>query len=144
MFDTYIMNDNDTLDDIAYKYNIDSSVLKKINENNLDSNKILVPKNSNLFSYYVINKGDTLYKIANNIGIDVNLLAELNGINIDDYIYPEQILLVPKAGTILYITASGDTLGEIAKGINVDIMDLVKQNKNIYLQSDQLIVYKRK
>ena len=45
---------------------------------------------------------------------------------------------------MLYITASGDTLSEIAKGFNVSIDKLVGQNDNIYLQSEQLIVYKYK
>ena len=92
----------------------------------------------------MVNKGDTLYKIANNSNINPTLLAELNGINIDDYIYPNQVLLVPKAGIILYFTATGDTLSEVAKGLNTDIASLVKENPNIYLQPEQLIVYKNK
>ena len=91
----------------------------------------------------VIN-GDTLYKIANDNNIDPSLLAQLNGINIDDYIYPNQVLLIPRSGSILYITANGDTLSEIAEGINVSIKDLIEQNNKIYLQPEQLIVYKYK
>ena len=53
-------------------------------------------------------KGDTLYNIASNNKIDVNLLAQLNGINKSDYIYPNQTLLIPKAGSILYFTAIYD------------------------------------
>lgn len=72
------------------------------------------------------------------------MLAQLNGINIYDYIYPEQVLLVPKAGSILYITAVGDTLAEVAKGLKTNISELAMQNEKIYLQPEQLIVYKYK
>ena len=97
-----------------------------------------------LFDYYTIYEGDTLYKIANSGGINPSLLAQLNGINVDDYIYPNQVLLVPKAGSILYITSDGDTLNEVSKGLNVDINDLISQNNKIYLQPEQLIVYRTK
>ena len=118
MYDTYISNETNT------------SILPKVN--------------SEYFDYYTITKGDTLYKIANDNKINPTLLAELNGLNETDYIYPNQVLLVPKSGTILYITASGDTLNEIAKGLNVDMMKLIKENPNIYLQPEQLLVYKYK
>ena len=71
-------------------------------------------------------------------------MAQLNGINIDDYIYPNQVLLVPKAGSILYFTAVGDTLAEIAEGLNISLEELIDQNNNIYLQPEQLIIYKYK
>ena len=71
-------------------------------------------------------------------------MSKLNGINIDDYIYSNQVLLVPKAGTILYITTNGDTLAEVSKGLNVDINELINQNSKIYLQPEQLIVYRSK
>ena len=87
-------------------------------------------------------KGDTLYKIATDNKINPKLLAELNGINVSDYIYPNQVLLIPKAGSILYFTAVGDTLSEVAKGFKVGIDELIKQNDKIYLQPEQLIVYK--
>ncbi len=101
-------------------------------------------QNDKIFDYYVVVNGDTLYKIASNNNIDPSLLAQLNGINLDDYIYPNQILLIPKRGSILYITGTGDTLDGIIKGLNVDAMELINQNKNIYLQPEQLIVYKYK
>ena len=107
-----------------------------IKNNIIDSNDI--------FDYYTIYKGDTLYKIAKDNNIDASLLSKLNGINIDDYIYSNQVLLVPKAGTILYITTNGDTLAEVSKGLNVDINELINQNSKIYLQPEQLIVYRSK
>lgn len=99
---------------------------------------------NNYFDYYEVIKGDTLNKIANQNNINPSLLAQLNGINIDDYIYPNQVLLIPKPGSILYITGVGDTLMEVADGLKVKVEDLIKQNNKIYLQPEQLMVYKYK
>lgn len=109
-----------------------------------DTVKNTFPKTNNYFDLYTIKTGDTLYNIANKSNIDATLLASLNGINIDDYIYPQQVLLIPRPGTILYISAIGDTIQEVAKGINVNINDLIKQNDKIYLQPEQLIIYQYK
>ena len=148
MYDTYMIIDNDTIDIIASKFNTSPEILYQLNGRNvkiIPGNTLVVPKNNNsLFDYYTVSKGDTLYKIAEVNNIDPNLLAELNGINKNDYIYPNQTLLVPKPGTILYITAVGDTLSGIVKGLNVDMNKLLSQNDNIYLQPEQLIVYKYK
>lgn len=148
MYDTYVVLENDTIDSISSKFGISPEILRQLNGysiNLIPGSSIVVPKqNSNYFDYYSVNKGDTLYKIAQDNGIDANLLAQLNGINKSDYIYPNQTLLVPKAGSILYITGVGDTLGEIAKGLNVPIDKLISQNSNIYLQPEQLLVFKYK
>ena len=146
LYDTYIVEKDDTIDSISSKYNTSPEVLYQLNGYSLDLEPgmtIIVPRiTSKYFDYYTVTKGDTLYKIAIDNKIVPNLLAQLNGININDYIYPNQVLLVPKAGTILYITAIGDTLSEIAEGLKINISDLIKQNDKIYLQPEQLIVYK--
>lgn len=99
---------------------------------------------NNYFDYYKVVKGDTLYKIAMDNKINPSLLAQLNGINEEDYIYDNQVLLIPKAGSMLYITAIGDTLEGVVNGFNTTITNLASQNRNIYLQPEQLIVYKYK
>lgn len=145
MYDMYMIKEGDTIESIAKQFNTTPNVIKQINSDMdiVSNNMIKVPKSqSNNFSYYVVDKGDTLYQIAENNKIDPLLLAQLNGINMDDYIYPNQVLLIPKPGSILYFTAIGDTLAEIAKGLGVSIMDLIEQNNNIYLQPEQLIIYK--
>ena len=101
-------------------------------------------KGNEYFDYYTVVEGDTLYQIANKNNINSTLLAQLNGINIDDYVYPNQILLIPKAGSILYFTAVGDTLGEVSNGLGISIQELINQNSKIYLQPEQLIVYRYK
>lgn len=146
MYDTYVIMENDTIDSISSKFNTSPEILYQLNGyvlNLVPGNSLVVPRNnSNLFDYYMVSKGDTLYKIASDNNIDANLLAQLNGINKSDYIYPNQTLLIPKAGSILYITGVGDTISEVAKGLNVPIDKLISQNDNIYLQPEQLIVYR--
>ncbi len=146
MYDTYIVKEGDTIDSISSKYNTSPEVLQQLNGYEfslIPGMTLIVPRiTSKYFDYYKVGKGDTLYKIATDNKINPKLLAELNGINVSDYIYPNQVLLVPKAGSILYFTAVGDTLGEVAKGFKVGIDELIKQNDKIYLQPEQLIVYK--
>lgn len=148
MYDTYVIEKNDTIDTISNKVGTSPEVLYQLNGYMTDivpGNTLVVPRRkSNYFDYYTVSKGDTLYKIANDNNIDADLLAQLNGINKSDYIYPNQTLLVPKAGSILYFTGVGDTLSEIAKGFNVPLDKLISQNDNIYLQPEQLIVYNYK
>lgn len=148
MYDTYVIEENDTINSISSKFNTSPEVIYQLNGYVLDivpGNTLVVPRIiSNYFDYYKVSKGDTLYKIANDNNMDPELLAQLNGINKSDYIYPNQTLLIPKAGSILYITASGDTLSEVAKGFNVSLDKLISQNDHIYLQPEQLIVYKYK
>ena len=148
MYDTYIIEKNDTIDTISSKFNTSPEIIYQLNgyaKDLVPGKTLVVPKvTSNYFDYYTISKGDTLYKIATDNNIDPNLLAQLNGINKTDYIYPNQTLLIPKSGSILYITAVGDTLSEIAEGLNISIDKLISQNDNIYLQPEQLIVYKYK
>lgn len=148
MYDTYVIKEDDTIDSVALKYGISTEILKKLNGYVFDlvpGNTLVVPKKRNdYFDYYTVSKGDTLYKIASDNNLNPSLLAQLNGINMTDYIYPNQTLLIPRLGTMLYITANGDTLSEVAKGFNVSVDKLISQNDNIYLQPEQLIVYKYK
>ncbi len=97
--------------------------------------------NNKYFGYYMVNNGDTLYQIAKNNNIEPSLLANLNGFNETDYIYPNQVLLVPKPGSMLYFTSIGDTLSSVAKQFKTNIDNLISENENIYLQPEQLIVY---
>ena len=148
MYDTYVVMENDTINTISSKFKTSPEVIYQLNGYMSElrpGTRLVVPREvNNLFDYYTVNKGDSLYKIASENNIDADLLAQLNGINKTDYIYPNQTLLIPKAGSLLYFTAVGDTLSEIAKGLNVSIEKLVSQNDNIYLQPEQLIVYKYK
>ncbi len=95
------------------------------------------------YSLYEIKKGDSLYKISKEFNVNTKLLAELNGLNIDDYIYPEQILLIPKKDVSYYITKDGDTLYSLSNIFDTKETNIITQNKTIYLLPGQMIFFKK-
>jgi LysM repeat protein len=99
--------------------------------------------NNPFYDIYEIKKGDSLYQISKEYNVNTKLLAQLNGLELDDYIYPEQMLLIPKKDVSYYITKQGDTLNTVSKLFNVNEDDIISQNKTIYLQNGQMIFYKR-
>ena len=149
MFDKYTIKPNDNLQDIAKKFNVLPDVLLDINNIYFPDElrvgmEIIVPKNKEqYFNYYTIESGDSLYKIAQKYNINPTLLANLNGLDMDDYIYPNQQILIPKSGYSYYITAEGDTLDKVADMFKIPKLDLLNQNPTIYLLKDQVLVTKR-
>lgn len=98
---------------------------------------------SPFYTMYKIKKGDTLYKISKEFNVNTKLLSELNGLNIDDYIYPDQTLLIPKKDVSYYITKDGDTLYTVSNIFNTNEKEIIDQNKTIYLLAGQMIYFKR-
>lgn len=99
--------------------------------------------NDNYFTYYTIEKGDNLYEIAKKYNINPKLLAAINGIKDNEYIYPNQELLIPKSGYSYYITAEGDTLKGVSEAFKTTPEAMLKYNRTIYLLPEQILVYKR-
>lgn len=148
MYDIYTIEENDTIESIANKYNITPYILYQLNGINSNyvltpGNNIVVPKvSSAYFDYYTIKKGDSLYKIANKYGVDYNILALINGLEIDDYIYPNQVISVPKNGVNYYIVKEGETLLDIANKLDTNINNIINENSSLYLLPEQLIIHK--
>ena len=110
----------------------------------LNEKSITIPdETQDYYDYYVIEKGDSLYKIARKYNINPSLLAALNGLNMDDYIYPNQELLLPKSNYSYYITADGDTIDEVIKVFNSNMNKFLNENEIIYLMPGQLLVNKK-
>lgn len=106
-------------------------------------NEYMIPEEvSDYFTYYTIKSGDNLYQIARKYNINPDLLAVLNGLNESDYIYPDQVILIPKSGYSYYITKSGDTLNAVADTFDISVDDMLNQNKTIYLLEGQLLTKK--
>ena len=149
MFDKYQIKPNDSLKSIADKFNTSPEIIMDINNlyfiDELRAGmEIVVPKEKEkYFNTYTIEKGDSLYKIAQKYNINPTLLASLNGLNMDDFIYPNQQILIPKSGYSYYITAEGDTLDTVADLFKISKKDLLAQNETIYLLKDQVLVAKR-
>ena len=149
MFESYRLWRNEELSDVAEKYNTTVKILQDLNniyylDTVREGMEIVVPTESkDYFNYYVVEKGDSLYAIARKYNINPELLASMNGLNDDDYIYPNQQILIPKNGYSYYITAEGDTLDEVMKVFNSNKDKFLDENKTIYLMAGQLLVNKK-
>ena len=149
MFETYIIKKGDTLENIARNYSVSKDYLIDINnlyyiDDFKEGRELIVPSSKDVyFETYTIEKGDTLYSIAKRFNINPDLLSSLNGINKEDYIYPNQEIMVPKKDYAYYITADGDTLKTVSNAFNTSIDRLISENKSIYLLPGQLIVLKK-
>ena len=144
MYDIYKIKIEDNLNTIAKMYNTTPEVLRNLNRAStfIPGENIIVPTENEYFEIYTIQKGDSLYEIARLYNTDYNLLALLNGLNINDYIYPNQKVLVPKKDVKYYLTKDNDTLFSVANTLKANLNKLLNQNKTIYLKEGQLIVYK--
>lgn len=94
------------------------------------------------YAYYTVNEGDTLYEISRKFNVNPKLVAELNGLDANEYIYPKQVLIIPKKGIQYYITKDNDTLKTVSNIFNAKESDIVSENKSIYLLPGQMIFYK--
>lgn len=145
---TYIVEVGDTIKSIANKFNVQVEDLVK--ENDLQNIYYLVPgleliipttSKKSAFEYYVVQKGDNLYQIGKKYNISAENLANINGLELNEYIFPEQKLLVPKEGILVYITQEGDSLNSLSDKLKMSKEQLLFYNKNFYLLPEQLIVY---
>ena len=148
MYYIYVVNKGDTLTTIAQEFDTDVSTLYEINNFSVgyiikEGDKIIVPlKKDNVFDYYTVKDGDTLTKISQMYNVEVSTIVKLNGIEETDYLYPEQILLVPKEGVKVYVTKELDTVEKVATIFGVTPVDIVVQNRQLYLLPEQLVIYK--
>ena len=149
MYKIYQVEYGDTIDVIASKTNSTSDEIKKINGflNDGDlvvGSLIIVPNNGRqMFNTYKVKSGDTIYSISKMYNTNPELLLLLNGLNKDDYIYPNQDILVPESNIDVYITKQGDTLDTILTNFNTSADVLNRENGRILLLSDQLLVHKK-
>lgn len=146
---TYIVQMGDTIQSIANKFNVNASDL--IKENNLQNIYYLVPgleliipstSDDSAFEYYTVKKGDNLYQIGKKYDITAEMLATINGLELNEYIFPDQKILVPKKGVFVYITKEGDTLNLVSDELGIPRENILLYNDNIYLLPEQLIAYK--
>ncbi|MBR4230698.1 MAG: LysM peptidoglycan-binding domain-containing protein [Bacilli bacterium] len=150
MFEKYRVKGNETIEDIAKKFRTNISYIEDLNNLSFgemlrEGMDIIVPKNKEkYFDTYTINSGDTLYGISRKYNINPELLAALNGLNMDDYIYQNQVLLLPISSYSYYITKDGDTLDSVADMFNKNKDQILKENDTIYLLAGQVLVSKRR
>lgn len=149
MFDKYSLKKGETLENVARMFHTNVGILKDINNIYYDEQvragmDVIVPKNKeHYFNYYVIEQGDNLYAIARKYNINPELLASMNGLDMDDYIYPNQEILIPKSGYSYYITKDGDTIQTVSDVFGVNEKDLLANNPVVYLLAGQILVKKK-
>lgn len=146
MYKVYRIEFGDTIDDIIKKSGSTFEELIQLNGefDVIPGNYIVIPNNQNqLFDIYKVKSGDNIFTLAQLYGIDVDDLLSLNGLKKDDYIYPNQELLVPNGSSKIYITKNEDTIKGILDKLGVSISDILNINDKIFLIPDQLIIYKK-
>ena len=150
MYEIYTTMNGDTLSKIADKFGTTEDELININGfmdnyNPTPQSQIIVPSNQKeKYKYYTVKNGDNIYEIAKKHNIDHNLLLKINGLDKEDYIYPNQTIILPKSNLNYYLTQSNDTINKILEKQNINIEQLLEYNTNIYLEPDQIIIIKEK
>ena len=149
MYKIYQVEYGDTIDIIASKTNTTSDNIKSINGFDSDNDLvvgslIIVPKEDNkFFQTYVVKQGDSIYSISRLFSVDPDTILLLNGLNKNDYIYPNQEIMVPMSNITVYITREGDTVDKIINNLGVDANTFNKENGKIFVLEDQLVVHKK-
>ena len=96
---------------------------------------------NNPFSIYIVKRGDTIYSIANKYNMPYKELILLNGLDENDYIYPNQEILVPKDGVKFYITKDNESINDIVSNLGINNYELFNKNGNLMVLKDQIIIY---
>lgn len=149
MYTIYQVEYGDTISSIANKVGTTINDIKNINGITGDSDLvvgslIVVPREENkLFESYTVKKGDSVYSIAKDYNTELETLLLLNGLNKDEYIYPNQELMVPASNVNVYVTKSGDTVDGIINNLGIDANTFNNENQRIFVLEDQLVVHKK-
>lgn len=147
MYKVYQVQNGDTIDRIANLFHTSTDMVRKLN--GITGNVMLRPgsflivpmEEESLFDTYIVQKGDNMYALARTYNVDYDMLLELNGLDSDDYIYPEQEILIPKKGVKMYRVKDGDTIESVTNNLNTNYEELSKQNQNLFLMPDQILFY---
>lgn len=151
----YVVQQGDTLCDIAKKYNTTVNMISRYNgiidTDMLEADRVLrIPVSTipQMHREYTIQSGDTLAGIADRFGTTVDALVRLNGIADPDKIWAGNTLKIPFSASTLpmpkpvpipevheddrkikYIVQEGDTLWKIAKRFDVSLAELINLNR---------------
>lgn len=148
MYKIYQIEIGETLESIATKLGTDVETLKQINGINgnvslMPGSFIIVPTLDDRFITYTVKQGDTIYSISSSYGVDPALVLKLNGLERENYIYPDQKILVPNSNYQYYITKENDTIMSISQALNKSVSELLQSNEKLYLEPDQMIIYNK-
>lgn len=134
-YQTYVVQNGDTLSGIAARFGTTYQVLAGLNgfsnPNKIYAGqRILVPGGGGSKILYTVKSGDTLSQIAAAYGVTVNAIVAANGICNPNKIYAGQTLVIPSGGAtpIYYVVQSGDTLSGIAIQFGTTVQNLQQLN----------------
>lgn len=146
MYQIYKVQPNDTLEKIAQSFGTTIDKIREINGLGeiYEGGYVLVPIRSNtsdsdLYTSYSVKKGDNIYSIAREYGVPYETLLRINGLNKDDYIYPEQKILIPKANSGIYVTSEADTIQSLYQKHKDNWDSFLNNNVDIHIVPDQMI-----
>jgi LysM repeat protein len=149
MYKIYVVEYDDTLNRIADKFSVSTEVIERLNGANVVKNltpgmQIVVPATSDTpFFSYIVEKGDSVYEIARKNNVNYRDLLLINGLDENDYIYPGQEILIPRAGYSIYLAAENDTVNTVSSKLGLKPSELISQNGSLYLMPNQIIIYKK-
>lgn len=148
MYKVYQVQNADTLERIANLFHTTTDTIRKLN--GIKGNVLLRPgsfiivpmEEETLFDTYIVQKGDNMYAIARTNQVDYDMLLNLNGLDKDDYIYPDEEILIPKKDVKMYQVKEGDTINTVLDYFHTDYEKLIQQNPNLFLTTDQILFYR--
>ena len=131
---------NETLSDIAKKFNTTVEDLERINgiSSVIPGSYIIIPNSTSEYTTYIVKQGDNMYAIAREYGVDYETLLKLNGLNENDYIYPNQEIMIPTSK--MYVTNGNETINEILNKLQIK-MENIKNIGDLYILKDQIIKF---
>ena len=141
MYKVYQVLPGEELKGIAEKLDMEYQVLCELNgfaedhELRVGENLVIPNTQASLFQNYRVKSGDNLYEIGKQYQASAKDIALINGLEEDDYIYPNQELLIPRAGVQIYVTKEFDTLKDVVKRFKTNTEKLTMENEN------RIIVY---
>lgn len=149
MYSIYKVEEKETLSDVAGKFGVDVDTLKQLNGMK-DSTSIfpgsylLVPmkrtnQDTSMYNTYVVKSGDSVYGIATTFGVPYETVLKINGLKENEYIYPNQQLLIPKQNSNMYMTTGNETIQDLYEKYKDKWDEFLKRNQKIYVVADQMI-----
>lgn len=148
MYKVYQIQMGDTIERVANLFHTTSDQIKRLNGivgtvTLQPGGFLIVPVvDDTIFETYIVQKGDNMYAIARKYDINYDTLLELNGLDRDDYIYPDQEIIIPKKDVKIYKTQEGDTIQSITENIGVGYDTLNQYNSHMFLTPDQILFYR--
>lgn len=144
MYGIYQISNDDTLENIAIKTGTTVEELRKINGIMTDmllrpDSFLIVPKYDSNYEKYLVKSGDNMYAIAKKYGVDYKSLLKINGLNENDYIYPNETIIIPN-GNKVYVTEE-ESIRQISEKLNIPIEKLITNNSELIVEEDQIIKY---